>query len=560
MMKHILTLIVALCTIFSAEAAYNVKKIKASKDVTLCGVVYCGDEPLVGVKVSDGVNVTTTDNKGIYTLKSDKRYGVVYISTPSGYAPKIKSDVRLDFWASTTAPATKRERHDFELEKVNDKRFSLLMFSDSHLCDNKKNNDLKHFEELCLPAIKRACAQNYGTMTYAINLGDITWDRFWYETGFDIERVPSYLSEQGFPVPFLCVMGNHDNDPSTQPNADTDMNGSVRYRKVFGPTHFSMNIGDVHLVLLDNVIFKNEVKPDQKKHKGVVGSRNYDLCLDDTQLEWLRQDLASVSKETPIVVCMHAPLFVRNSSGKQVSGWADGKDEPFVELLKDFKSVRLYSGHKHQNISHVHPIYPNITECNVTAIAGDLWKTPNISGTNIGEDGGDAGFFFCTFDGKEFKQTWHSVEKGENVPFRTYDINGLQERYNSNASLKHLCELHPNQTNYADPQYQNYIYVNCFHWEEGCNLTITEQGKKLEIEQVNHSDPRAAEVIYAPARAKSKQMHKKTNTLSLNFHMFRAKAETRNADVTVTLTTPYGDSFTATHVRPAEYPAYYNKE
>ena len=162
--------------------------------------------------------------------------------------------------------------------------------------------------------------------------------------------------------------------------------------------------------------------------------------------------------------------------------------------------------------------------------------------------------------GKEFKQTWHSVEKGENVPFRTYDINGLQERYNSNASLKHLCELHPNQTNYADPQYQNYIYVNCFHWEEGCNLTITEQGKKLEIEQVNHSDPRAAEVIYAPARAKSKQMHKKTNTLSLNFHMFRAKAETRNADVTVTLTTPYGDSFTATHVRPAEYPAYYNKE
>ena len=193
MMKRILTLIVALCTIFSAEAAYSVKKIKASKEVTLCGVVYCGDEPIVGVKVSDGVNVTTTDNKGIYTLKSDKRYGVVYISTPSGYEPKIKSDVRLDFWASTTAPATKRERHDFELEKVNDKRFSLLMFSDSHLCDNKKNNDLKHFEELCLPAIKRACAQNYGTMTYAINLGDITWDRFWYETGFDISWSRVYL-------------------------------------------------------------------------------------------------------------------------------------------------------------------------------------------------------------------------------------------------------------------------------------------------------------------------------------------------------------------------------
>ena len=62
-MKRILTLIVALCTIFSAEAAYSVKKIKAPKGTTLCGVVYCGDEPLAGVKVSDGVNIATTDDK-----------------------------------------------------------------------------------------------------------------------------------------------------------------------------------------------------------------------------------------------------------------------------------------------------------------------------------------------------------------------------------------------------------------------------------------------------------------------------------------------------------------
>ncbi|MBQ7855631.1 MAG: calcineurin-like phosphoesterase C-terminal domain-containing protein [Alistipes sp.] len=558
-MKRFLTLILALCTICSAEAAYNVKKIKAAKDVTLTGVVYCGDEPLAGVSVSDGVNVTKTDAKGIYTLKSDKRYGHVYISTPSGYAPKFMGDVRLAHWQATTAPATKRERHDFELEKVNDKKFSLLMFSDSHLCNDKKVEDLRYFQELCLPAIKRACARNYGTLTYAINLGDVTWDRFWYETGFDIERVPSYLVEQGFPVPFLCVMGNHDYDPSTQPNDDTDMKGSLRFRKVFGPTHFSMNIGNVHLVLLDNIVYKNEVKADQKRHKGVVGSRNYDLYVDDVQLEWLRQDLASVSKDTPLVVCMHAPLFTRNGDGLQVSGFTDERAEPFVELLKDYESVRIFSGHKHQNISNVHPAYPNITECNLTAIAGDLWKTPNVSGTNIGEDGGDAGFFCCTFDGKEFTKSWHSVEKGEQVPFRTYDINGLRERYATSESLRHLCELHPNQTNYAEAQYENYIYVNCFHWEEGCTLTISENGQKLEVEQVSDSDPRAAEVIFAPARAKSKQMHGKTNELSRCYHMFRAKAASKNADVTVTLTTPYGETFTQTHVRPAEYPLYYTK-
>lgn len=558
-MKRILTLMLALLTVCSAEAAYNVKKIKTSKDVTLCGVVYCGDEPLAGVSVSDGVNVTKTDAKGIYTLKSDKRYGCVYISTPAGYAPKVKEDVRPCYWASTTEPATKRERHDFALDKVDDKRFSLLLFTDSHLCDDQKLNDLKTFEELCLPAIKRVCAQNYGTMTYAINLGDVTWDRFWYETGFDIERVPSYLLEKGFPVPFLCVMGNHDNDPSTRPDDDTDMKASARFRRVFGPTHFSMNIGDVHLVILDDIVYKNEVKPDQKRHKGVFGSRNYDMYVDDVQMEWLRQDLASVSKSTPIVICMHAPLFTRNSEGRQAFEWMEGKEEPFVELLREFESVRIYSGHRHQNISHVHPLYPNITECCITAIAGDLWKTPNVSSKHIGEDGGDAGFFLATFDGKELKQVWHSVEGGEKAPFRIYDASGLREKYAASPMLQHLCELHPNQTNYAESMYDGYIYVNCFHWEKGCTLTIVEDGKKLEVEQVMDSDPCAAEIIFAPARAKSKKTHVKTNDfLSRCYHMFRAKASTRNADVTVTLTTPYGDTFTATHVRPAEYPAYYH--
>ena len=35
--------------------------------------------------VSDGTEVTVTDDKGIYELKSAKKWGYVFISVPSGY-------------------------------------------------------------------------------------------------------------------------------------------------------------------------------------------------------------------------------------------------------------------------------------------------------------------------------------------------------------------------------------------------------------------------------------------------------------------------------------------
>ena len=543
-MKRLLTLaLVALLAASCATQLYNkkIRRIADKGNATIVGVVYCGDQPVSGVAVSDGKSVVMTDERGIYRLESDKEMGVVFISEPAGYDSPMKDAVRPSFWATTTSPANKCERHDFELKKVNDSNFALLMCSDTHFCNDPKVSDLNSFEKLCMPAFHRAVKHCGEKPVYTICLGDITWDRFWYSTGFSIESVPSYLESVGFPTPFYGIMGNHDNDPSEVNSPTVDTDAARRYRQVFGPTYYSMNIGDVHVVMLDNVVYKNEKKPDQKVAKGVAGSRNYDLYVDDVQLAWLKSDLANVAPSTPVVVCMHAPLFTRNGKGKQVSGFKKGKAESLVELLKDFESVRIFSGHKHQNINHTHPLYSNITECNVTAIAGDLWKTPNICGENIGEDGGDAGFYCCTFDGKKFSKRWYSSQ-GDH-PFRVYDMHGIGVKYRESKQLQHLCSLHPNQTNYGDAAYDDYIYINCFTWEEGCELKVRglHTGKYYPVEQVNDSDPMAAEVCFAPAAAKKNKMNKKTNSLSLNFHMFRVKLDPcEEKQWRVTFTDPYG--------------------
>lgn len=522
------------------------------KGTTLTGVVKCDNKPVAGVAVTDGEQIVLTNERGVYNIASTKPYGLVYITTPSGYEPAMADSVRPAFWARTTAEADVKERHDFELQKIDDSKFSVLMFSDTHFCNDPKREDVKHFRELAMPAINRAAADHPGVIS--VCLGDITWDRFWYATGLDIESVPQHLADSQFPMPFYCIHGNHDYDPSVASTDNPNVKAIQRFCNTFGPTFYSMNRGGVHFVMLDNIVYKNEPKENQKTAKGVVGSRNYDLYVDDAQLQWLAKDLAAVEKSTPVVVCMHAPMFTYNGEGEQVYGFVDGKTELLVELLKDFESVKVFSGHSHRTMSFVHPEYPNIVEYNATSIGGDLWNTPSKWGVNIGEDGADAGFYVCTFEGDKFTKRWYSTEGGSEVPFRVYDMNEVAKAYKASAELKYLCRLQRNQTDYSKGKYANYIYVNCWAWEQGSTLTITENGKELKVEKVTDSDPMAAKVVFAkPNIFETKKESSKTNRLSLAANMFRAKALKANSEIVVTFTTPTGESYSQTISTPAAF-------
>ena len=60
------------------------------KKTNLYGVVTANGEGVPNVVVSDGIDVTITDKKGIYQLASTKRLGYVFVSIPSGYeAPSV---------------------------------------------------------------------------------------------------------------------------------------------------------------------------------------------------------------------------------------------------------------------------------------------------------------------------------------------------------------------------------------------------------------------------------------------------------------------------------------
>jgi len=534
----------------------KVKKIKCPKGTTLTGAVYCGDEPVEGVAVTDGRNIVMTDENGIYRMASTKPYGLIYISTPSGFAPICRDGIMPQFWASTTASAEKCERHDFALEKINDKRFSVIFCSDLHLCNDSKRNDLHYFKTDHMPAVNKAVASAKGHPVYTICLGDITWDRFWFATGFDLPKVPELLAECDYPTPVYAIMGNHDNDPTIPAGENTDFIAENKWREVFGPTFYSMNIGGTHFVMLDDIVYKNERKENMKQAAGVVGSRNYDCYVSQAQLEWLKTDLALIDKSTPLVVCIHAPLLVRNAEGEVVRSLKKGEDEKLIDVLKDFDCVRIFSGHKHQ--SHFFEVagYPNITETNVPAVCGELWSAGSRTGRNICDDGADAGLLLCTFDGKKLTDKSFYGHR-DDMPIRMYDMNSVRRSYTAGkdgALLKHARELLPNQTDYTDARFENFVYINCWMCDAGTTVEATENGKPLEVEQVKNSDPLAAVAIIAPSMRNRNKTDKRFNIDSFVDHMYRVKTESATSPVTVTVKTPFGTTYTQTLERPAEFP------
>lgn len=59
--------------------------LEPENGTTIYGIIACEGKGLKDVVVSDGVEVVLTNSDGVYQIKSEKRYGYVFISIPSGY-------------------------------------------------------------------------------------------------------------------------------------------------------------------------------------------------------------------------------------------------------------------------------------------------------------------------------------------------------------------------------------------------------------------------------------------------------------------------------------------
>ncbi len=106
---------------------------------------------------------------------------------------------------------------------------------------------------------------------------------------------------------------------------DASLDHGEAYQEFFGATHYTFDHKGLHFIVLDNV----------SDAKGVLG---------EEQLAWLAGNLEKQSKDKPIVVLTHRPLFDLQADW----GWATGDGSRAINLLMPFRKVTVFYGHIHQ--------------------------------------------------------------------------------------------------------------------------------------------------------------------------------------------------------------------
>ena len=492
------------------------------------GRVICGNTPVKGVAVSDGVSIVLTDNNGRYSIDSDKSDGSVFVITPSGYIARSLDGLRPGFWQQLYLPPEQDEVHDFVLEKQSQRRYSVIFLADMHLSNDPERDDIRRFRSDVMPVIRREAAALPGPV-YTFNMGDTTHDIYWGECGFNESDGLRLLQDVCYPTPMYSIMGNHDHDPSIV-GENVDKRAGWRNRDCWGPAQYSVNIGDDHWIFLDNICYVN-VEGKGKKAPGVNGDRSYKNILSKAQLAWLEKDLSLVDEDAHIYICTHCPALY--SGNKEKLLMHRNQLERIDSLCAPFKhGVTFFSGHIHRNDILEHPDFPHIHQRSLPATSGIMWTTP-IDWPLYSSEGSDAGFWEGEFEsGSEPRYRLHTYLYGEKY-FRFYDLNEVGKAYRASEGIKKQQELFPDtRLDYGNKKWRNFVFVNYWGWEPGDYVEMYEKGKKLKVTETQYEDP-AKNFAYELPRVMSPYKHSSKRSKDSTYHMYTAKAATANAPVTV---------------------------
>ncbi|MBQ2372989.1 MAG: metallophosphoesterase, partial [Bacteroidales bacterium] len=315
---------------------------KKSGYTTYGRVVDYEAKPVAGVAVSDGALVTTTDSEGRYYLRSERKNVFVFISIPKNYRVAIDRAVPQFFQRFKSTRTSTYEQHNFVLAPEENVKHRVLVWSDTHLAN--RTDDANQFKKFFKPDIEQqiAKAKSEGVKLYAIGLGDLAWDEFWYKNDYSLKDYREDISD--FDLTIFSSPGNHDNDPSI---AD-DFLAAAGFRENLNPLYYSFNIGDIHYIMMDNTLFKNSGATSNN-----YNVQDYTEGFTDDQMKWLKGDLATVPEGTTIIFGLHIPWTNRSQSTGKFTYAMPATYRSEVESLLSKFTVHFISGHTHTNYTNI---------------------------------------------------------------------------------------------------------------------------------------------------------------------------------------------------------------
>lgn len=439
------------------------------------GTVTCDGKGVAGCVVTDGVNFYRTDHSGRYWLPGKvSSTDFVYISIPSGY--EVASDATYgivpQFYKKVNKSGAAPQTFNFTLKKVDQSNYTLLLMTDQHIQNRNiaeitsgkskvTTNDREAYVSYCVNYLKGyASGLKTKGPVYGLCTGDMTMYEYW--AGKYNANYAYYLDASkslGFPV--FHVIGNHDHaDGKTM----TDYMAAEQYRNYFGPTYYSFNIGDRHIIGLDNmeVTENNASLYDPSSAPG-----GYKIRLGAAQLAWLKSDVAAMGKKVKEVILMcHVPMAhwsAPSTNTANVTATISHDQTEFNQisaLLSKYK-VRIFSGHDH--VSQNFNITPNMVQHTHPSICGMYWYTWMCA------DGTPSGATEYSVSGDSFKRKL--------VPFPTayrnnpgYIVYSDKVRTGTGITVYNKNQDSSGAVEGGDPC----ILVNFFQWHPSWKIQVYE--------------------------------------------------------------------------------------
>lgn len=503
-------------------------ELKAGNNVY--GIVACGKKGIKDVVVSDGVEVVRTDADGVYQFKSKKEHKYVFISVPSGYEV-VSEGVLPKMHQQLFKDANTAERVDFPLIEAGDQtNHTMLFFGDIHLANRTK--DRSQFSNFT-SEINEYLASNAGRKTYAMTLGDMTWELYWKANQYSFEE---YLVDvnaiKGMSI--FHTIGNHDHDMYYSGDFDT----VTKYKKMIAPTYYSFNIGKIHYVVLDDIECQNT-------GAGTSDSRKYVDNIVSQQVKWLQKDLAFVSTSTPVVITSHAP-FYNDSNNASLNNISE-----LEAVLSKYDDVHVFTGHTHKMYNVDKMDSKNIYEHNAGAVCATWWWTGNYTtGMHIAQDGAPGGYSIVNVTGEEFKWQFKGTGLDINHQFRTYDRNSIAltaDKYvASGKSASDKQKFEEAAVDWVHTDAGNYVYINVWNYDPQWTISVTENGTSLQVERVSIKDP--LHLISYNAKTPTGGFG-----TSVTKHMFRVKASSATSTLEIKVTDRFGTVYTESMQRPKAF-------
>ena len=513
----------------------------------LSGTITCEGHGVAGVAVSDGYTIVLTDADGHYAMTSNKRNGYVFYTLPGGYEPMLTDGFNPRFWAPLdTRDASVHEVHDFTLRRVDNERHTVIIGADTHLA--RRSSDRAYFKKGLIANLNDEVERAGSGAIYSILLGDLTWDVFWTQNDYNLGDFMADMAHFNYPMALWPVIGNHDHDPSIPAGDNTDEESVAAWRDIVCPNYYSFNLGKVHYVVLDDIVYLNIAYPGETYSEGVAGSRNYRGAITNEQIQWLRKDLALVDHATPVVVCLHIPAWSITSN----FNYSARLDNTYTlcSILNDYDEVHIVSGHNHCNYTAEPAAYPHITEHNIAATCGSLWQSAVISGHHICQDGSPAGYMRWTINGTRLQWAFKPIHEGERQ-MRVYDMNTVRDFYRTNATIKAILNEYPSRVNYGNIA-DNTLMVNVYAFAPGWQVTICEDDSILPSQRVYTEDPYHT-LAYDVPRYATAGYYSTYYITTNSTHLFKAQAATATKPVTVRVVDTFGNVYLHRIARPHHY-------